>query len=132
MTQHVAIVDDNEPIIDVYMQILADEGYAPYALRDPSTALRLLCATPPALIILDLRFALPDQGWMLLAEIRHDQLLAQTPVIVCSADFASISKRQHEYQQYEFRVVLKPFGIDELLAAVEASLAPQRLVHSYS
>jgi CheY-like chemotaxis protein len=57
-------------------------------------------------------------GWELLREIRRDPDLSGLPVVVCTGAIQRVRAQGEELHRLGAQVVLKPFDIDQLLAAV--------------
>lgn len=122
MIARIAVVDDNSDIAGVLCAIVEDDGYLALPIHSPSNAIESLRDYRPDLVVLDLHLDTPDGGWRLLQHIRGDSKLALVPIIVCSGDDRAIAARRVELRRYGYRVVPKPFDLDELLTAVQASL----------
>jgi two-component system, OmpR family, KDP operon response regulator KdpE len=111
------IVDDESDITRVLQTFMEAQGYSVRAADDGATALRVIREWPPDLIITDL--SMPRMGGIALChEVRKDSPI---PIIV-------LSVREEESTKVEALnsgaddYVTKPFGMDELLARVRASL----------
>jgi two-component system KDP operon response regulator KdpE len=111
------IVDDESDITHVLPTFMEAQGYSVRAADDGATALRVIREWPPDLIITDL--SMPKMGGIALCqEVRKDSTI---PIIV-------LSVREEESTKVEALnsgaddYVTKPFGMDELLARVRASL----------
>jgi CheY-like chemotaxis protein len=101
--QHILIVDDNRLIQRTLFFILRDSGgYKPQLAGDIATAMQLIRAEKPDLIILDLHFPMEQDmmsgvltdGMWALNWIRQQAALETTPVIVISADAPEIAKAE--------------------------------------
>lgn len=122
------LVVDDEPQIQRFLRhALEAAGYGVVLADRGGTALRLIAAAPPDLIILDL--GLPDMdGNVVLGQIRQTSGI---PVIVLSARDSEDEKVEAlDLGANDF--VAKPFGIGELLARVRACLRIPRPVASAS
>jgi two-component system, OmpR family, KDP operon response regulator KdpE len=113
----VLVVDDEPPIRRFLRSSLTATGYRVVEAEDAAGALRLLAATKPDVIILDL--GLPDRsGLELIPEIRN---ASTVPIVVLSArhdERAKINALDLGADDY----VAKPFGIGELMARLRAAL----------
>ena len=90
--------------------------------REGSSGVALARELHPDLILLDLH--LPDMpGEQVLAALRGDEQLAQTPVIIVSAD-ASPVQAKRLLAAGANGYLTKPFDIDQLLAAVRTRGTP--------
>ncbi len=111
------IVDDEGDVTRVLQAFFASQGYSARTADDGSTALKLMREWQPDLIITDL--SMPNvSGIALCREIRKSSAV---PIIV-------LSVREEETTKVEALnsgaddYVTKPFGTDELLARVRATL----------
>ncbi|HYY73082.1 MAG TPA: response regulator transcription factor [Candidatus Bathyarchaeia archaeon] len=113
----VLIVDDEGDVTRVLQAVFASEGYSARTADDGSTALQIMREWEPDLIITDL--SMPNvSGIALCREVRKTSAV---PIIV-------LSVREQETTKVEALnsgaddYVTKPFGTDELLARVRATL----------
>ena len=113
----ILIVDDEPAILRFLRAGLGSQGYTVVEASAGLPALDLLHQAPPDLIVLDL--GLPDiDGLEVISRIRASG--AMLPIIVLSsrsdetAKVAALNLGADDY-------VIKPFGIDELLARIRAA-----------
>lgn len=113
----VLVIDDDLPIRKLLRMRLATQGYQILDAGNGKTALALL-SQDPALIILDL--SLPDiDGHDLIEIIRSRN--GSVPIVVLSSRGDEASKiRALDLGADDY--VMKPFGMDELLARLRAAL----------
>lgn len=115
--QRILIVDDERQITRVLTRSLNANGYDVHVASDGELALQTLKDWPPNLIITDL--AMPNVGGLELC--RHVRSFSDVPIIVLSvkgeesSKIAALDAGADDY-------ITKPFGIDELLARVRATL----------
>jgi two-component system alkaline phosphatase synthesis response regulator PhoP len=116
----VLVVDDDPSIVKVARGYLEQAGCEVLAAHDGATALRLLRAEQPDLLVLDLM--LPDRdGWEITRLIRADAALAATPIIMLTArveDADKIVGLELGSDDY----ITKPFNAREVVARVRALL----------
>jgi two-component system, OmpR family, KDP operon response regulator KdpE len=113
----VLVVDDEPPIRRLLRTTLAADGYRVVEADNAATAVRMLAAEKPDLVILDL--GLPDRGGLeLIAEVRTTSPI---PIIVLSARHDERSKVE-AFDLGADDYVAKPFGMAELLARMRAAL----------
>ncbi len=121
----VLIVDDDEHARRLLEHALAVHGYAPTAVPDAATARRLLQVAPSpfALALCDL--GLPDErGIDLVAEISNNH--PDTAVLIISAEHdPTVASQASALGAYGYLV--KPFGLDQLLLSVAATLRRHQL-----
>ncbi len=113
----ILIVEDEKNIRNLVKTILKANGYQVFDATNGSTGMIMYHSHCPDLIILDL--GLPDMdGIQFIKEIRGE---SQTPIIVLSArhkEGDKVSALDLGANDY----VTKPFGMEELLARVRATL----------
>lgn len=114
--EQILIIEDDEAISKMVSLSLHQQGFKTLIATDIKSAMRLIHANSPDLIILDL--GLPDgDGKGLIKTIRSE---LSTPIIVVSARseekevIASLDSGADDY-------VIKPFSVDELLARVRSA-----------
>ncbi|MEZ4553665.1 MAG: response regulator transcription factor [Dehalococcoidia bacterium] len=117
MPRRVLVVDDDRAIRRLVVEILRADGLDSTDYEDGSQALGYLTGGASVdLVLLDMRMPVMD-GWQFASEVRR--LGIDVPVLVMTA--ASDARRwAREIAADGF--VPKPFGVDELLAAVHEVL----------
>jgi two-component system phosphate regulon response regulator PhoB len=118
MTQtrpRISVVNDNPEFLELMSAILDEgAGYDVTLFDGKGTTVDELAASAPDLVILDLLLG-GTSGWELVTLSRADERLAETPIIVCSADVAGLREREDELASIaDLHVLTKPFGIDEV------------------
>ena len=113
----VLVVDDDPALVRALTINLAARGYEVHAASTGGGALRLAAAHPPDAVVLDL--GLPDvDGSQVIAGLRG---WTDVPILVLSAreqsreKVAALDAGADDY-------VVKPFGMDELLARLRAAI----------
>jgi DNA-binding response OmpR family regulator len=114
----ILVVEDDPALGDVVTTALRDEGMDAKLAHDGDEAMRLVDATNPAAIILDLMMPKRD-GFSVLRELRADGRIATLPVIVVTAIFG-LSERMYATELGAADYVTKPFELDDLVARVRA------------
>ncbi len=118
--ERILVVDDDMDIVRLVRSYLEKAGYQVISAYDGETALRLLKAEKPQLLILDLM--LPDRdGWDIARLVRSDSLIAATPIIMLTArveDNDKIVGLEIGADDY----ITKPFNPREVVARVRALL----------
>ena len=102
---------------------LKDEGLEARLATDGDEAMRLVDATQPSAMILDLMMPKRD-GFSVLRELRADGRLAKIPVIVVTAIFG-LSERNYATELGAVDYVTKPFELDDLVSRVRALVTPK-------
>jgi two-component system OmpR family response regulator len=121
----IAVVDDDAILLAVMRELLEDEGYVvdTYAAGEDETHVALK-ASPPDLVILDLRIGALATGVGLLSALRLDPATAATPILVCTADGAYLRDNGAHLAAQGVRTLAKPFDLEALLAHVRALAGP--------
>lgn len=116
----ILVVEDQAATADLILEVLRGEGYDAQHADTLAKARARLKKAPPELMILDRN--LPDgDGVDLLAEIRADDKLAATPVIILTAK-KDVADKVAGLRTGADDYVAKPFNTEELVARVMALL----------
>jgi len=114
---HILVIDDEPQILRALRTILTEKKFRVSIANRGEEGLALAAANPPDIVILDL--GLPDMdGFEVCARLRE---WTQAPIIVLSVrdserdKVAALDKGADDY-------LIKPFGIEELLARVRVAL----------
>lgn len=120
LRHRVSVVNDNPEFLELMADILdGDGGYQVTTFEVPTTSVDDVAASDPELVIVDLLLG-GASGWEIIALSRADDRLSGIPIIVCSADVASLRDRADDFERIgNIHVLAKPFGIDELLQLVQ-------------
>jgi CheY-like chemotaxis protein len=116
----ISVVNDNEDFLELMSAILdEDAGYDVTLFDGERTSIAQLAESAPDLVIVDLLLG-GASGWELVTLCRADERLAGTPIVVCSADVASLREREDELAHVaNLHVLPKPFSIDQVTELVE-------------
>ena len=122
MTTRIMVINDTQEILEMFRAILEEEGYEvilySFAILDMDEYERV----KPDLIILDLVFGGEKSGWQMLQKLKMNRSTATIPVIVCTAATNAIREMEGYLLSKGVGVILKPFDIDDLVAAVKLAL----------
>ncbi|MBN1537307.1 MAG: response regulator transcription factor [Anaerolineales bacterium] len=114
---HILVIDDENQILRALRNILGAKHFRVSTANRGEEGLALAAANPPDLIILDL--GLPDiDGFTVCSRLRE---WTQTPIIVLSVREGERDKVRALDQGADDYLV-KPFGIEELLARIRVAL----------
>jgi two-component system cell cycle response regulator DivK len=103
------IIEDDPKLAFVFAEALQMADFETEIVQDGQAALGRLAATTPAIVVLDLH--LPHlSGSDILAQIRADERLTQTRVILATADAL---KAEHLRSEADL-VLLKPISLHQL------------------
>jgi CheY-like chemotaxis protein len=120
MSKHRAmIIEDNEDLAIIFSEALQAAGFETTMINDGERAMQMLREVHPVVIVLDLH--LPHMsGDQILARIRADEELADTRVVIATAD----PQMADELQDRSDLVLLKPVSFNQL-RDLAARLAPR-------
>jgi DNA-binding response OmpR family regulator len=122
MGERILVINDTQEILELFRDILGDEGYEvilySYAIQDLNEIERI----QPDLIILDYIFGEERTGWQMLQKLKMRRSTASIPVVVCTAAVREARETEGFLTSKGVTLVLKPFDIDDLLQMVRKSL----------
>ena len=116
------LICDDEPALRELIRVSLEGDYEFAEADDGEESLAVARRLRPDLVILDVMMPRRN-GIEVLSELRRDEALASTPVIVLTAQPAS---REQALREGADRVLEKPFVPDDINAAVEEVLAARR------
>ena len=121
VTTRVLIIEDDPNIVDLIRANLAVRGFDTLVSSDGSKALALLATERPDMVLLDLM--LPDtDGFELCKQIRERSSVAIIVVSARGGERDKVTALNMGADDY----MTKPFGIEELLARILATLRRTR------
>jgi CheY-like chemotaxis protein len=109
----VLVVDDDPAIRDAVRDALEAMGMRVTTASDGAEALDHVMTEEPCVVLLDMRMPVMD-GWGFAAALREAGIAAPVVVMTAAAD-----ARRWAEEIGAIGVVPKPFGIDELIGAVQ-------------
>ena len=122
MPTRIMVVNDTQEILDLFRDILTEEGYEvflySYAIQDLAEVKRI----KPDLIILDHIIGGEAVGWQMLQKLKMRRSTAKIPVVVCTAATNAVQEMEGYLKSKDVSLVLKPFDIDDLLLAIRTAL----------
>jgi phosphate regulon transcriptional regulator PhoB len=120
MPKTILIVDDEKDIVDLISYNLEKEGFATIKAYDGESALELVKARKPDLVLLDLM--LPGiRGLEVCKFIRKNQDTESLPIIMLTAKGEQVDKILG-FEMGADDYITKPFNVRELIARVRAVL----------
>jgi DNA-binding response OmpR family regulator len=122
MATRIMVINDTQEILELFREILTDEGYEVVLYSYTIQELEEIERVKPDLIILDYIMGHEESGWQLLQKLKMRRSTESIPVVVCSAAKNLIEQIQGNLTSMGVGVVLKPFNIDELLLVVKHTL----------
>jgi phosphoserine phosphatase RsbU/P len=125
LPEDVLIVDDTPANLRLLSQMLSAEGYRVRAVTSGARALESAAATPPNLLLLDIR--MPEMsGYEVCERLKADARTHDVPVIFISA-LDDLQDKVHAFKAGGVDYITKPFHLEEVLVRVETHLALRRL-----
>jgi two-component system response regulator AtoC len=116
----VLVVDDDAVTCDLLAEVFSAEGFRVHTAQNPPTALKLAAASPPDVVVTDLRMGSRDDGLQLLERMRQEH--PSVPVVLITA-FGSIETAIRAVKDGAFDYVSKPFELAALVGVVRRALA---------
>jgi two-component system alkaline phosphatase synthesis response regulator PhoP len=121
----ILVVDDDPDIVRLVRSYLEKAGFQVLTAYDGGSALQMLRAERPQLLVLDLM--LPDtDGWDVARLVRQDPALTGTPIIMLTARVDDNDKI-HGLDIGADDYITKPFNPREVVARVKALLRRSQL-----
>lgn len=121
----IAVVDDDQTLLEMIAAILTDEGYRVLLWSEGKTAYEQVRDHAPDLLILDLHMEHPRAGWIVVHMLRVDHQTAHIPVLICTGDAEYVRAREQALREKRCDVLLKPFSADDLVRHVRRLLAAE-------
>jgi sigma-B regulation protein RsbU (phosphoserine phosphatase) len=121
----ILVVDDTPENLKLLSQTLSEKGYGVRTVTSGSRALESALASPPHLILLDIRMPNMD-GFEVCSRLKEDERTRHIPIIFISA-LDELKEKVQAFQTGGVDYITKPFQIDEVLARTETHLALRRL-----
>ncbi len=118
---HVLVTEDDTAMQRLLLDLLTEEGYRVSFVADHDIA--EVKRLRPDVLLLDYRDDGHGSGWDFLTSLRADAETAGIPAIFLTADHQAIEAQAGPLAALAARAVLKPFDLDDLVAAVAAALA---------
>jgi two-component system response regulator AtoC len=128
VTERILIVDDDEALRESLGLVLAAEGYEVVAASGAEAALRELEASPPDVVLCDLRMPGMDGMELLPQLVRR---LRGAPVILMSA-YGSSDLAIEAMKRGAYDYLAKPFQPSEVLLAIRKARERERLRRAHA
>ena len=114
----VLVVEDDEPLRELYRTALQAAGFAVVAVEDGLSALRCVEAAKPSVVVLDLELTQLG-GSDVQQELRAHPDTQHIPIVIVSGkDTSAIDPKDVAC------ILRKPISTDELIAAVQRCMRP--------
>ena len=123
MTAHILVMNDTQEILELFVSILAEEGYRVSTHSYTTQEVELVRKLRPDLVIADYPpAAREEQGWQFIQKLKMARETSHIPLIVCTTNMRAIRDTEGWLAAKNILVVPKPFVIEELLHAVRIQL----------
>ena len=120
--KHILVVDDTEEILRLFRDIVEGMGHRmtawSYSPDDRAEVIRL----SPDLVIADVTFGQEKLGWQLVEKMRMSPETEKIPIVICTAATADVREQEGWLTAQAIKVVLKPFTLAGLEAAITEAL----------
>ncbi len=117
----VLVIDDNPVVVRMNESLLQSVGYEVITAPDGEEGFRKACSESPQVILLDI--ILPKMhGFELCQQLKKDPRTSRIPVIlVTGTGLEEVARNEPNIGAEGF--LAKPYGLDELEAAINKALA---------
>ena len=122
MASRILVVNDTQEILELFRELLEEEGYEVVLYSFAITDMREIERIRPDLIILDYIFGGERAGWQMLQKLKMRRTTATIPVIVCTAAIREVREIEGYLQAQGITLVAKPFNLDDLFEAIRVAL----------
>ena len=120
----VLVADDHKEIRRLWAINLSARDYEVIEAADGQECLRMIEEGMPDVILLDL--AMPVlSGWAVLEALNENSAAPRTPVVIVTG-WVDDEIQDRARQLGAAHILIKPFGVDQLLRAVELALREVR------
>src|SRR5947209_1489676 len=121
MSKLIVVFNDTEEILQLFEQILTEEGYEVSLHSYDSFDVQEVRRLKPYLVISDHPpvDTKEKRGWQLVQAMRMSRDTADIPVIICTTDVKKAEESEGHLAAKGMLILAKPFDIDELIRAVE-------------
>jgi DNA-binding NtrC family response regulator len=126
----VVAIDASEDVRSLYREILGDEGYGVETFDCHEATRDALRQLRPDVVLLDCFIGCDPSGWELLQVLSLDEELQMVPVVICTTDARMFGDGARESVDESISILPKPFDVQDLLSALEASLERSKLPSS--
>jgi sigma-B regulation protein RsbU (phosphoserine phosphatase) len=121
----ILIVDDNDSSREILASIIESAGWTVVEAADGDTAIEMVRASRPNLILLDVMMP-GKSGYEVCEDLKRDDKNADLPIIFLSA-LSGATDKVEGLRRGAVDYVSKPFDAGEVMARVEGQLRIQRL-----
>ncbi len=120
-SRFILVVDDEHLVVETLVEVLTWEGNEVVQARNGEEALELIAQRAPDLLLIDFMMPIMD-GLTAIRRLRNEPATTALPIILMTAAPKSIPTDEELYDA----LLVKPFNVKELRAAMDAVLGPGR------
>ena len=122
---HILIVDDDLDNLLVLSRTLTEQGYFVHEAANGATALKIVSAAPPDVILLDIN--MPEMnGYKVCQHLKVNEQTRDIPIIFLSGLGEALDKVQ-AFTVGGADYITKPFELEEVVVRIENQLSHQKL-----
>jgi CheY-like chemotaxis protein len=114
----ILVIEDDPEVQAMLQEVLADEGYRTLLLSESASAVELIQATQPDLVVLDLWLERADAGWMVLNQLHRTIGTRTLPIVVCSANPVMLTTLAEVHPAPNYAFLAKPLDTTILLEII--------------
>jgi CheY-like chemotaxis protein len=119
MPRRIVIIENAPEIIELYMDLFAQEGYTVVAtFAEPVTDPHVIEHHHPDIVIMDWLFGDKGTGLRTLELLTTYPPTADIPIIVCTT-LRTLNEADSIFAQHGVRLLHKPFVINDLVALIK-------------
>ena len=125
----VLVVNDTQEVLELFADILGSEGMGleTVLLSYAPDELQRITEHDPDLVIVDFVIGSREyEGWQLIQKMRMHRSTEAIPIIACTGATQQVRESEGYLTEQGIAVVLKPFTVDQLEAAVRRALGLER------
>ena len=122
MAGRIMVIDDTPEMLEVYQDLLTDEGYEVVLYHQPLADASEVERANPDLIILDWVFGRDRLGLQAYQQLKDYLPTSDIPVLICTAATVEIQQDEVYLRTQGAAILNKPFDVNELLERVKQAL----------
>jgi len=119
MAKLIVVVDDAPEILELYKELLTDEGYDVRLYSAVDTVVQDVQKLQPDLLIVDFLLGGSTTGWQLIQRLTNAQNNASMPIILSSGACETLTSLKEQLLAAHVQLLPKPFDIDNFLVQVK-------------
>ena len=126
MCPHLLILDDDAALLELYGDVLREEGYRVTLLDHVPADLGEIDRMQPDVIVVDYVFDGQAQGGTLLHAVQARPATQHIPILVCTGAARTMQAHAPALHAARVGLLLKPFDLDALLHGIRELLGEAR------